>query len=81
MLVLSRKPGQRIHIGSDIIITVVDISGKYVRLGINAPETVCILRSEILEQIERENKLAAISSNNMEPLKKLQSLFRDINWH
>jgi carbon storage regulator len=73
MLVLSRKTGQKIHIGSDIVITVVDISKKFTRIGIDAPEHVCILRGEVKEQIEFENQLAATRSSRFDGLKKLGS--------
>jgi carbon storage regulator len=47
MLVLSRKLGEKIHIGSDIIITVVSVDSNRVRLGFEAPDDVRILRSEL----------------------------------
>ena len=47
MLVLSRKPGEQIHIGTDITITVVDVGGNRIRLGIDAPEAVSIFRAEL----------------------------------
>jgi carbon storage regulator len=47
MLVLSRKPGEKIRIGSGITITVVGVQGNKIRLGIDAPEDVPILRSEL----------------------------------
>ena len=47
MLVLSRKPGEQIHIGTDITITVVDVGGNRIRLGIEAPEAVSIFRAEL----------------------------------
>ncbi len=50
MLVLSRKVGERIHIGEDICITVVDIDRNKVRLGIDAPKEVEIVRSELLRE-------------------------------
>jgi carbon storage regulator len=50
MLVLSRKPGERICIGSDITIQVLDVQGAQVRLGIEAPRDVAILRSELQDQ-------------------------------
>ena len=52
MLVLSRSVGQKIIIGEDIVLTVVAIEGNQVRLGIEAPETVPILRQELDEQAE-----------------------------
>ena len=74
MLVLSRKPGERIHIGSDIVVTVLDVSGKLVRIGIDAPESVNILRAELKEQIEHENKLAAAKSRYQEHLTELGTM-------
>ena len=48
MLVLSRKPSERIHIGDNIIITVVRVSGQTVRIGIDAPKEIKIMREELL---------------------------------
>lgn len=75
MLVLSRKSGQKIHIGSDVVVTIVDVSGKFTRIGIAAPEHINILRGEVKEQIERENQLAAAMSARMSGLKQLGSMF------
>jgi carbon storage regulator len=50
MLVLSRKPGERICIGPNITIQVLDVQGAQVRIGIEAPRDVTILRSELREQ-------------------------------
>ena len=47
MLVLSRKKTQRLKLGTDIIVTVIDVSGEKVRLGIDAPKEVTILREEL----------------------------------
>ncbi len=47
MLVLTRKPGERIHIGPGITITVTEIKGNKVRIGIDAPEEVSIFRAEL----------------------------------
>jgi carbon storage regulator len=59
MLVLSRQRDQTIVIGDDIEITVVDIRGDKVRLGINAPSHVPVHRKEVYEAIKRENRAAA----------------------
>ncbi|NLO39460.1 MAG: carbon storage regulator CsrA [Ruminiclostridium sp.] len=59
MLVLSRKKGQSIMIGHDIEISIVDIQGEQIRLGINAPRDVTIHRKEVFEEIIQENKQAA----------------------
>ena len=52
MLVLARTENQRIRIGSDITVTVVEMAGKTVRLGIEAPNAVMILREELLENVD-----------------------------
>jgi carbon storage regulator len=59
MLVLSRQRDETIMIGDDIEITVVDIRGEKVRLGINAPAHVPVHRKEVYEAIRRENQAAA----------------------
>ena len=47
MLVISRKPGEKLFIGEDIVVTVLEAAGNRVRLGIDAPADVPILRSEL----------------------------------
>ena len=59
MLVLSRQRDETIMIGDDIEITIVDIRGDKVRLGITAPATVPVHRKEVYEAIQRENREAA----------------------
>ena len=62
MLVLARKIGQKIRIGSDIELVVVAVQGDVVRLGISAPKGVPIHRQEIYDAITAENKAAAATS-------------------
>jgi len=59
MLVLSRHRDESIIIGDDIIITVVDIRGDKVRLGIAAPIEISVHRQEVYEAIQRENRQAS----------------------
>lgn len=59
MLILTRKSGEKITIGDDIVIRVLEIRGSQVKLGINAPKGVAVHRSEIYERIQEENLLAA----------------------
>ena len=59
MLVLSRQRDETIMIGDDIEITIVDIRGDKVRLGISAPNSVPVHRKEVYEAIKRENRDAA----------------------
>lgn len=74
MLVLSRQRDESIMIGDNIKITVVDIRGDKVRLGIDAPTEIPVHRQEVYEAIQRENLRAAGLSKeavpNSEPTKK-----------
>ena len=72
MLVLTRKPDQSIMVGNDIEITVLEVRGEQVRLGIRAPRTVTVHRKEVFEQIRQENQSA--SSSSLEGLPDLNSL-------
>ncbi len=59
MLVLSRQRDESIIIGDDIVITIVDIRGDKVRLGIEAPSEIPVHRREVYEAIQRENLRAS----------------------
>jgi carbon storage regulator len=76
MLVLTRKKDQSIVINDNIEITVLDIQGDQVRIGINAPRSVSIHRKEVYMEIQQENKTASqvgnvsfedIIKNNLKP--------------
>jgi len=54
MLVLSRQKDESIIIGDDVVITIVDVRGDKVRLGINAPKSISVHRKEVYEAIQRE---------------------------
>ena len=75
MLVLSRQKDQTIMIGDKIEITVVDIRGEKVRLGISAPKEIPVHRKEVYEAIQRENKQAA--SVRLEDIMDLPGQKRD----
>lgn len=62
MLVLARKINESIMIGDAIEISIVEIKGDQVKLGINAPSSVKIFRKEVFQAIQEENKLAAQSA-------------------
>ena len=62
MLALSRKVNESIMIGNDIEITVLEVKGEQVKLGISAPKNVHILRKEIFVDVQDENKKAAESN-------------------
>lgn len=59
MLVLSRKPNQSIVISSDIIVTVIEIRGDQVRLGIRAPRNITVHRDEVAAEIKAANREAS----------------------
>jgi len=62
MLVLTRKPGEKILIGDDIVITILDARGDSVRIGIDAPRGVKIQRDEVLRAVTEAN-LAAVEAD------------------
>lgn len=59
MLVLSRKPGEAIRIGDDIEVSVVEVRGDTVRIGIDAPRSVPVFRRELIDQVQSANVEAA----------------------
>jgi carbon storage regulator len=63
MLILARKTNERIIIGEDIEVSVVDIKGDQVKLGIQAPDDVKVYRQEVFQAIQEENRTAAMTSN------------------
>ena len=73
MLVLTRKPGEKIFIGDNVSLTVVEVKGDSVRIAVDAPREVKIYRGEIYEAIIAENKAAAIAGD-MKPLDGLKKL-------
>ncbi len=62
MLILTRKSGESITIGDDVKVTVVEIKGKQVRVGIEAPRSYIIHREEVYISIQEENRRAAKES-------------------
>lgn len=70
MLALTRKVGESIVIGNDIEITVLEVKGEQVRIGINAPKAVPVYRKEIFLQIQEANKEAVANSEQTVALLK-----------
>lgn len=64
MLVLSRRPGESVVIGDDITISILEIRGDIVRVGIDAPRSVSVHRAELLQQLEVTNRTAASPSDD-----------------
>ncbi|MEJ6950168.1 carbon storage regulator CsrA [Natronospora cellulosivora (SeqCode)] len=71
MLVLTRKKDEKIMIGEDIVITIVEVDNNKVKLGIDAPKEIEILREEVYKEVETENK-DAIASDVLNVDKLLQ---------
>ena len=70
MLVLSRQRDESIIIGDDVVITIVDVRGDKVRLGIAAPTEIPVHRREVYEAIQRENQRSSTSSlDDVDPLR------------
>ncbi|MCR5188990.1 MAG: carbon storage regulator CsrA [Treponema sp.] len=65
MLILSRKIDEKIKIGNDITITLIDVHGDQVKIGVEAPKNVKVFRQEVYDAIQSENKAAAIPENDI----------------
>jgi carbon storage regulator len=59
VLVLTRRPGESIMIGDDVVVTVLDVRGDVVRVGIKAPRTVQVHREEVYLELQKANEDAA----------------------
>lgn len=70
MLALTRKKGESLVLNNNIEVTVLEIRGDQVKLGVKAPREVPVYRKEVYLQIQKENEAAA-SVENLEALKKL----------
>ena len=68
MLVVSRRQGESIVIGNDIVVTVLEVRGGQVRIGVDAPRSITVHREEIYRQVVEENAAAARSADLDSPL-------------
>ena len=64
MLILSRKVDEKIKIGEDITITIIDIHGDQVKIGVEAPKSVKVFRQEVFDAIKQENKAAVAAEKH-----------------
>lgn len=60
MLILSRKIDEKIKIGDEITLTIIEVKGDQVKIGVEAPKNVKVFRQEVFEAIQKENKVAAL---------------------
>lgn len=77
MLVLRRKVGETVQIGDDIEVTVLAVEGDRIKLGLQAPLDVEIVRKELLDEVTAENKRASVIQPSLEVLKQLQKLSKE----
>lgn len=75
MLVLTRRSGESVHVGDDVVVTVLDVRGEVVRLGIQAPRTIQVHREEIYRELQAANRAAA--SPSADALRNLARLVRE----
>jgi len=62
MLILSRKVNEKVVIGDDITVSIIEVRGDQVRIGIDAPKKVKVFRQEVFDAIREENKAASVSA-------------------
>ncbi len=65
MLILSRKVDEKIKIGNDITLTIIEVKGDQVKVGVEAPKNVKVFRQEVFEEIQKENKDAAAAASGI----------------
>lgn len=68
MLIITRRPGEKIVLGDDVVITVMEISGQTARIGIDAPKAVPVYREEIWTAVKAENEAAASADATLPPV-------------
>lgn len=72
MLILSRKTDQQIKIGDDITLTIIEVRGDQVKVGIDAPKSVKVFREEVFSAIKNENNAALnVNTDSISTLSKL----------
>jgi carbon storage regulator len=74
VLVLSRRTNQSVIIGHDVVVTVLEVRGDVVRLGISAPRDVSVHREEVFEELKKSNQAAA--SPAQDALRQLSEIQR-----
>ncbi len=78
MLILTRKIGEGLLIGNNIRVVVLEIRGKQVRLGVEAPGDIAVLREELLEPVAQENRRAAqVQPEDLAELVRIRTLKRE----
>ena len=77
MLILSRKTDQQIKIGEDITLTIIEIRGEQVKIGVEAPKHIKVFRQEVFSAIMKENTVAANTPHiSVESVSALSEMFK-----
>jgi carbon storage regulator len=66
MLIITRRPGEKIMLGDDVVIEVIEVSGSSVRVGIAAPKSIPVYREEIWRAVKDENAAAAAAADDVD---------------
>jgi carbon storage regulator len=77
MLVLTRKPGQSLLIGDGIEVKIIEVQGDQVRIGINAPKDISILRRELMDEVRQVNRQAVVDSAGGFSLEELSRVLKE----
>jgi len=64
MLILSRRPGESLHVGDDIKITILSIKGQQIKVGLDVPDHMPVYREEIYQKVQGQNTSALELDNN-----------------
>ena len=67
MLIITRKPGEKIMLGDDVVVHVMEIVGNSVRIGVQAPRSLPVYREEIWDAVRAENEAAAKAASDVLP--------------
>ena len=67
MLIVTRSPGEKVMIGDDIVVEVMEVSGNIVRIGFDAPRALPVYREEIYDAVRAENQAAAAADPALLP--------------
>ena len=71
MLILTRKINEKIKIGNEITLSIIEIKGEQVKIGVEAPKEVKVFRQEVFNAIQSENRAAAVSPDTIGSLSNL----------
>ncbi len=63
MLILTRRPGESIHLGDNIKITILSVKGKQIKIGLDVPEDLPVYRDELYRKVQEQNRMAAKTSD------------------